>query len=150
MQRMLRQTAKCYAEQQMILSNAPKCFFKRNILFVRDEIRKQMRHVTLGCLSDPDPSLVNIFWFNPIKQVTYVARGTNTDEPDNLDLASLIMSATHIGVNRAERLMWLFFEQKNQRKAILRLGDEDHGTVELEKLLLLHSHALSLGYDKLP
>jgi hypothetical protein len=131
-------------------SPCPKRFFKRNIILVRDAIRKQMRHVNLGCLSDPDPSVVNIFRHNPVKKVTFVARGTNTNERDNLDLASLILSATHIGINRAERLMWSFFEFKNQRKCILRLGEEDHGTVDLEKLLMLNSYAKSLGFEKLP
>jgi hypothetical protein len=56
----------------------------------------------------------------------------------------------HVGVNRAECLMWSFFESKNQRKCIIRLGDEDHGTVELEKLLMLNSFAKSVGMAKLP
>jgi hypothetical protein len=45
-----------------------------------------------------------------------------------------------------------FFEEKNQRKAIVRLGEKDYGTVEVEKLLLLNSFAKSVGYsdDQLP
>jgi hypothetical protein len=88
---------KVLAREKDDTSPAPKRFFKRNIILVRDEIRKQMRHVTRGCLSDPDSSVVNIFRHNPVTKITFVARGTNTNERDNLDLASLIMSATHIG-----------------------------------------------------
>jgi hypothetical protein len=43
--------------------------------------------------------------------------------------------------------MWCFFEYKNYRKSILRMGAVDHGTVELEKLLVLNSFAESLGYE---
>jgi hypothetical protein len=75
---------------------APKRFFKSHVPTVRDCIRKQLLHVTKGCLSDPPTDLVNIFRYNPKKDVVYVARGTNTNERDNLDLASLL-SATHIG-----------------------------------------------------
>jgi hypothetical protein len=62
----------------------------------------------------------------------YVARGTNTNERDNLDLAN-ILSATHIGIHRADRLMCTFFEQKNTDKAIVRLGQEDNGVYETER-----------------
>jgi hypothetical protein len=68
------------------------------------------------------------------------------------DLANLV-SAAHVGCHQAEQLMWCFFESKNHQKAILRMGDVDHGTVEMEKLHVLNSFAESLGYkeeDQLP
>jgi hypothetical protein len=75
----------------------PKRFLKRSVALVRETVRKQMHHVTKGCLSDPATDLVNIFRRNEVTGKTYVARGTNTNERDNLDLASNILSATHIG-----------------------------------------------------
>jgi hypothetical protein len=63
-------------------------------------VRNQLQHVDLGCLSDPDPNLVNIFRRNPLTDVTYVSRGTNTNERDNVDLASNILTAAHIGKQR--------------------------------------------------
>ena len=60
-------------------------------------IKEQFKHIDKGCLSDPDPSKVNLFRYNPKSKVVYVARGTNTNERDNLDLATKILTATHIG-----------------------------------------------------
>jgi hypothetical protein len=42
--------------------------------------------------------------------------------------------------------MHAFFEQRNHSKSITRLGTKDHGTHETEKLLLLNSYAMSIGY----
>lgn len=48
--------------------------------------------------------------------------------------------------------MCCFFERKNDKKMVTRLGKEDVGTYETEKLLMLNSFALSVGYtvDNLP
>ena len=48
--------------------------------------------------------------------------------------------------------MWTFFEAKNGSKAITRLGDIDHGTDHLERLAMLNSYALQVGYkeDEVP
>jgi Transposase len=123
-----------------------KFFINSNV--VKSIVRKQMKHVDKGCLSDPPNELVNIFRYNPIKKCCYIARGTNTNERDNLDLGHKILSATHIGIHRADRLMCTFFERKNQDKSIVRLGEEDYGTYDTERLLVLNSYALSVGYDK--
>jgi hypothetical protein len=126
-------------------SPIPQMFFKQS----RDKVkvmREQFGHIDNNCLSDPPQDLVNIFRYNPKTGITYVARGTNTNERDNLDLAENVLSATHIGIHRAERLMCCFFERKNISKSIARLGDVDYGTYELEKLLLLNSYAHSIGY----
>jgi hypothetical protein len=127
-------------------SPTPNRFFK-NSAKNRDVIRNQFRHIDRGCLSDPPDTLVNIFRRNDETKVTYVARGTNTNERDNLDLAHSILAATHIGIDRAERLMANYFEEKNGSKAIRRLGEEDFGTHHTEKLLLLNSFAQSVGYS---
>jgi hypothetical protein len=58
----------------------------------------------------------------------------------------IIVIFVQVGITRADRLMWTFFEAKNQRKSVIRLGGKDHGTVETEKLLHLNSYAHSLGY----
>ncbi|MGL5934273.1 MAG: hypothetical protein ACRCZI_01470 [Cetobacterium sp.] len=73
----------------------PQRFFKHN--GVREVIRNQLKHVDRGCLSDPPTETVNLFRHNPRKDITYVARGTNTNERDNWDLGNSILSATHIG-----------------------------------------------------
>jgi hypothetical protein len=76
-------------------SPKPKLFMKQ--WKVADVVRNQLVHVDCGCLSDPDPNLVNIFRRNAITDTIYVARGTNTNERDNSDLASKILTASHIG-----------------------------------------------------
>ena len=129
-------------------SPKPARFFKSNKELVKDTIRKQMRHVDKGCLSDPPRDLVNIFRYNASTKRCYVARGTNTNERDNLDLATKILTATHIGIVRADRLMCNFFERKNQDKCVVRLGDDDNGIYETERHLIINSYAASLGYDK--
>ena len=64
---------------------------------VQEVFRKQLHHVDKGCLTDPSIDMVNIYRRNPKTDVTYVSRGTNTNERDNLDLATNILTATHIG-----------------------------------------------------
>jgi hypothetical protein len=123
------------------------CTFFVNTTVAKNIIRKQMKHVDKGCLSDPPTDLVNIFRYNPVKKVCYVARGTNTNERDNLDLATRILTATHIGIHRADRLISSFFERKNTDKSVIRMGQEDQGTYETERLLMLNSYAASVGYD---
>jgi hypothetical protein len=76
-------------------SPKPKLFMKQ--WKVADVVRNQLVHVDCGCLSDPDPNLVNIFRRNSVTDTIYVARGTNTNERDNSDLASKILTASHIG-----------------------------------------------------
>ena len=127
----------------------PKKFFKSNITNV---VREQMKHVDCGCLSDPPTTLVNIWRKNPVTGAVFVARGTNTNERDNLDLAYKILVATHIGIHRAERMITTFFEEKNHRKGIVRLGEVDHGTYQTEKLLALNNYARTVGYpiERLP
>jgi hypothetical protein len=44
--------------------------------------------------------------------------------------------------------MWCFFEEKNQRKSIIRLGEEDYNTTHTERLLMLNNYALAVGYDQ--
>jgi hypothetical protein len=129
-------------------SPMPARFFTTKPNVVKYVTRKQMRHVDKGCLSDPPIEVGNIFRFNEKTQCCYVARGTNTNERDNLDLSTKILSATHIGIHRADRLMCTFFDQKNTDKAIGRLGEEDFGTYETERLLILNSYASTVGYTE--
>jgi hypothetical protein len=56
----------------------PKLFMKS--WKIADVVRNQLSHIEKGCLSDPPASLVNIFRRNPNTDVTYVARGTSTNE----------------------------------------------------------------------
>jgi hypothetical protein len=124
----------------------PERFLKS--IGVRDRCRKQFKHIDKGCLSDPPSNLVNIFRWNACKDVCYVARGTNTNERDNFDLGNKILTATHIGIHRADRLMCCFFEHRNHQKSITRLGQEDYGTHQTEQLLMLNGAAMSAGYSK--
>lgn len=75
--------------------------FLKNSHANREVIRNQFVHVDKGCLSDPSPDKVNIFRKNPKTGEVFVARGTNTNERDNLDLAHKILTATHIGKSRS-------------------------------------------------
>ena len=75
----------------------PKRFFKASTRETRELIKRQLSHIDKGCLSDPDPSLVNIYRRNSSTDKTYLARGTNTCERDNFDIAHRILTATHIG-----------------------------------------------------
>jgi hypothetical protein len=79
------------------MSPKPKRFLVSSATAVRDRVQQQLRHVDRGCLSDPPKRLVNVHRYNERTQCTYVARGTNTNERDNLDLATLILAATAIG-----------------------------------------------------
>jgi hypothetical protein len=103
-----------------------------------------MRHIDGGCLSDPDN--FNLFRYNPRTGRVYVAWGTNTNERDNLDLAHRILTATHIGLHCAERLMYCYFEQSNDRKRVRRLGEDDYGTHAIESLAFINSCCKSLGF----
>jgi hypothetical protein len=88
---------------------------------IQDVVRNQLLHVDKGCLSDPPADLVNIFQRNPSTDITYVARGTNTNERDNLDLGRKILTATHIGIQRAERLITCFFEEGMHKRPYIKL-----------------------------
>lgn len=77
-------------------SPKPDRFLKSGSV-TRALIVEQFGHIDNGCLSDPPVHIVNIFRHNPKTGKTYVARGTNTNERDNLDLATKILTATHIG-----------------------------------------------------
>ena len=59
-------------------SPKPKLFMKQWL--VQNVFRKQLVHVDKGCLSDPSSTVVNIFRRNTKSDITYVARGTNTNE----------------------------------------------------------------------
>jgi hypothetical protein len=109
-------------------SPKPVHFLKPTNAKIRDLIKCQFSHIDKGCLSDPPSTVVNIFRYNAASDQCYVAHGTNTNERDNFDLVHKILSATHIGIHRAERLMYAFFEQRNHSKSVTRLGTKDHGT----------------------
>lgn len=126
----------------------PQTYWKKNSSLVQDVIRRQMKHVDDGCLSDPPD--VSLFKMNPRTGMIFTARGTNTNERDNLDLATKILTATVIGLHRAERLIYTYFEGSNHRKRIRRCGDEDDGTHHTEKLALINTFAKSLGYNNIP
>jgi len=64
-------------------------------------------------------------------------------------LATKILTATVIGLHRAERLIYSCFERGNHRKRIRRCGDQDDGTHATEKLALINTFATTLGYDPL-
>jgi hypothetical protein len=120
---------------------------------VRDCILKQFKHIDRGCLSDPPVELVNIFRYNSSKDVCYVARRwTNMNERDTFDLGNKILTATHIGIHRADRLIGCFFESRNCQKCITRLGEEDYRTHLTEQLIMINGSAKSAGIsnDKLP
>jgi hypothetical protein len=128
-------------------SPKPIRFLKPDCSMVRNTVRDQFSHIDKGCLSDPPSDVVNIFRSSP-RGTVFVARGTNTNERDNLDLGQKVLSATHIGIHRADRLICGFFEERNHNKSCTRLGAEDHGTYETEKLILLNSYAELVGYRK--
>jgi hypothetical protein len=128
----------------------PKQFLKPSWGKIRDRIKEQLKHIDKGCLSDPPVTLVNLHRYNAKKDVVFIARGTNSNERDNVDLSSKILSATHVGLHRAERLITGFFEIRNHNKAITRLGEYDHGTYQTERLLNLNSYAIAVGFTKAP
>lgn len=96
-------------------SPLPKRFLKSNRMVVRDVIRRQMIHVDKGCLSDPsDIAMIRI----GSDGNRYTVRSTSTNERDNLDLCTKILTATHIRIHQAERLLYSHYEQSNNCKAI--------------------------------
>ena len=114
-------------------SPLPNKFLKPLTPKSRKLLQDLFKHIDNDCLSDPDPSIVNIFRYNSKTMVMYVARGTNTNERDNWDLAHSLLLTSHIGkfnlvhtfslqhycplkhfhrytgIHRAERLIWFFF-----------------------------------------
>ena len=119
----------------------PCKFFKRSKKF-NELVSKQMSHIRLGCLSDPKH--ISVKRKDPRSGNVRTARGTNSNEADNLHLDRITGNA--IGLTRSERLMWVFFERNNFRKQVLRLGEEDYGTVKTEVLALINSLARDIGY----
>jgi hypothetical protein len=139
----LQTAANLALRQEGDTSPAPKQFFKHPSA-IRDIVQQQFRHIDRGCLSDPPTTVVRIHRQNPVTGAVFVARGTNTNERDNLDL-SLLLSATHVGIARGDRIMWTFFDERNNRKGVIRLGEEDIGTNHTETLLSLNSFAKTIG-----
>jgi hypothetical protein len=111
-----------------------------------ETVRAQLRHVRLGCLTDP--TTTNVLRENSRSGIIRTARGTGTNEADNLDLDRL--TGNHIGISRAERLIGSFFEKNNHRKQLCRLGEDDYGTFRTEQLALNNSLAHDIGYVDLP
>ena len=64
---------------------------------------------------------------------------------DHANKVFLIMFT--IGIHRAERLIYCFFESSNERKMVRRLGGRDYGIVETEVLLHINSFARTVGYE---
>ena len=129
-------------------SPPPKKFIKP--IGTRGRIRDQFQHIDCGCLSDPPQYIINLHRHNAKRDVVFVARGTNSNERDNFDLGLKILSATHVGIHRAERLIVGFFEMRNQHKSITRLGEVDYGTYQTERLLHLNSYATMVGFKTVP
>ena len=122
-------------------STIPTHFFKKSVR-LNHLIRSQLKHVRLGCLTDP--ANFSILRINPKSGTVRTCRGTNTNEADNLHIDRL--TGNQIGVKRADRLIGSFFERNNHRKRIERLGEEDYGTFRTEQLALLNSLAVEIGY----
>ena len=79
------------------ISPPPQKFLKKLTPKLLKLVQELFKHIDRNCLSDPDLSIVNIFCYNSKTGVTYVARGTNTNERDNWDLAHSILLSSHIG-----------------------------------------------------
>lgn len=47
-------------------------------------------------------------------------------------------------------MITVFFDIRNHNKSISRLGEKDHGTYQVEKLLNLNSYAKEVGFTTLP
>ena len=69
-----------------------------NADIARRTIKNQLQYVNNGCLSDPSPDVVNLFRVGPNGKV-HVARGTSSNERDNLCIAQLLGTATVIGLH---------------------------------------------------
>jgi hypothetical protein len=123
----------------------PPRFFRRNRHFLKT-VQSQLLHVRLGCLTDP--ITINVLRENRRSGIVRTARGTGTNEADNLYLDRL--TGNHIGISRAERLIGSFFEKNNHRKQLCRLGEDDYGTFRTEQLALINSLAHDIGYVDLP
>jgi sentrin-specific protease 1 len=124
------------------------CRFFRRSKKLNELIRLQLKHVRCGCLTDPKN--VSVLRRDPRTGTVRTARGTGTNEADNLQLDRL--TGGQIGVTRATRIIGSFFENNNHRKQLSRLGEEDFGTVRTEQLALLNTMVLEIGYcsDDLP
>ena len=75
-------------------------------------IRKQMKHVRLGCLSNPRD--VSVLRKDPKTGTVHATCGTNTNEADNLYIDKIM--GIQIGLTHAEQLMGYFFEEKKTKE----------------------------------
>jgi hypothetical protein len=118
---------------------------------VRSAINNQLKHITKGCISDPQKEVINMHRVNPTNQKAYTTRSTGTNENDNMQLYRLLNSPT-VGIHRAERVISDHYEQSNDRKKVSRLGEHQLCTHRTEKLYVLNSIAVELGFkeDQLP
>jgi hypothetical protein len=96
--------------QEGVNTPLPKRFMKPSCVVVCDWIKEQFKHIDSCCLTDPPSTLINLHRHNQKTDIVFTARGTNSNERDNVDLASKILSATHVGLHHAERLITGFFE----------------------------------------
>ena len=128
-------------------ADKPLRFFK-NSRNTENIIKEQLKHVRLGCLSDP--SGVSMHHQNPVTGKFYCRRGTSSIESDHRGLDE--MTGTHIGVGLCDRKSTTYFEMLNEKKRVNRLGETDCGTHRTETLALVNSLASSAGFadDNLP
>lgn len=106
-------------------------------------IRQQLSHIKKGCLSDPED--VGVHFYNSGLDIWHTMRGTSGLEADNKLIDEL--TGNSIGIELADRLLWNFFEQSNDRKRIQRCGEIDYGASKTETLAFINVQAASAGFS---
>ena len=131
----------------------PKLTFKRGAI-LQNVIRRQLAHVTKGCLSDPQhehPDFADLSLYTKVGNKTYCARGSGSNERSNLALEQdVIAGVSQMGPGRAERGIWTRYNDWNDNANIKRKGAVNHRTKNTESLALGNSLAVQCGIETLP
>ena len=134
-------------------SPKPTLTFKRGAI-LQNVIRRQMVHVTKGCLSDPqheDADFADLPMYTKVGNKTYCARGSGSNERTNLALEQdVIGGVPQMGPGRAERGIWTRFDEWNDKANIKRKGATNHRTRNTESLALANSLARQCRIEELP
>jgi len=121
-------------------------FFKRGAETL-NTIVNQLEHVKKGCLSDPHMSVVELHRFNKTTLKTCSARGSSSIEVDNRWVLNALNTPS-VGLTRAERIIWDYYEASNDRKKIKRLGAVGECATRAEQLQMLHALATKAGFEE--
>lgn len=120
-------------------------FFKRGAETL-NTILNQLSHTRKGCLSDPPADVIKVHRFNAKTKKMCTTRGTSTNEANNRQLNHLLDQPS-IGLTKAAQVIGNYYEDSNDRKRVLRLGEIESVSARTERLQALHGLAARCGFS---